>query len=765
MMQVRCDRHFGARAQRLVIALCLCTVALVASAASPTDVVVVLDNSGSMKANDPTFLLKRAVANFITALDPDTHIGVIMFDEKVHYAVPLAALDVDTRASIQTTIDGIDYRGKLTNSPAAIERAIYELKTTARPDAARIVLFMTDGIVDTGNAAADDDKANWMRTELAADAKDNGIRIFGIAFTDNADFFLIQSLAQKTGGEYFRALKPDDLNGVFGTVQQRLAAAPAIAEPVPTAVPAPTVPDVATAPQPTAPSAAAEATPCLAGMTADERSGIEEAAAQSGTTGEALCLELQGAPTGTAVVVPPPQSTEDDTLGVMIIAGAAVVLAGVVIAAVMMLRRRGVKPPRPTAPTGSAVDPAPVPEAFIKDISGAAEDPAMQLTAKPLIVGRVAGNDPAHIDYFVVNKATIGRRHAMIKYRDYGFWLADQGSVNGTFLNGERIDNERQLKHGDRIKFHKYEFEFSLPEMDDGGRTLFADASEATMIGDAATLDGRRALATMATPAIAAVAAADAEEDDVFDLTGGADLPSTAPAPVDDLASDQTAATAFSPRKAPTPVSAFEDDDEDYGNEDELVTVAPNFTPGATAAQAEFDAEASAFFDDGALGVTSGPPMQDFEFDAPESVRDTEDDEFSGADTAIRPATTPNYEDEGETDTVMLSLAPAAAREEADSVTLLPGVVSRSSVLEATSDISVDDFMKTDSFEIPLPGMSDDDIGDDGDATLLPGEVPALSAGALNDVFDVTAEGTIPPVPPGSHLDDDDDDAPTQFLR
>ena len=64
----------------------------------------------------------------------------------------------------------------------------------------------------------------WMREELAADAADSGIRMFSIAFTENADFFLIQSLAKRTGGEYFRALTPDDLAGVFGSVQAALVA-------------------------------------------------------------------------------------------------------------------------------------------------------------------------------------------------------------------------------------------------------------------------------------------------------------------------------------------------------------------------------------------------------------------------------------------------------------------------------------------------------------------------------------------------------------
>ena len=55
---------------------------------------------------------------------------------------------------------------------AAIERAIYELKSNAREGVERIVIFMTDGIVDTGDAATDVEKTKWMREELATDAAD-----------------------------------------------------------------------------------------------------------------------------------------------------------------------------------------------------------------------------------------------------------------------------------------------------------------------------------------------------------------------------------------------------------------------------------------------------------------------------------------------------------------------------------------------------------------------------------------------------------------
>ncbi|MEQ8660344.1 MAG: VWA domain-containing protein, partial [Gammaproteobacteria bacterium] len=232
----------GARA--LLFAGVLLSLLAGAATAAPTDLMRVLDNSGSMRKNDPEFLLEAAVTTFVQALDSEIRAGLVIFDEGVDYAVPLASLDSDTRAAIERAVGGIDYRGQYTNSPAAIERAIYELKNGVRDGAAQVIVFMTDGIVDTGNAGIDAEKTKWLREELAADAAANGIRVFGIAFTENADFFLIQSLAAKTGGEYFRATGAADLAGVFGAVQDKLsvAAAPPAPAPPPAAAPAPAAP-------------------------------------------------------------------------------------------------------------------------------------------------------------------------------------------------------------------------------------------------------------------------------------------------------------------------------------------------------------------------------------------------------------------------------------------------------------------------------------------------------------------------------------------
>ena len=113
----------------------------------------------------------------------------------------------------------------------------------------------------------------------------------------------------------------------------------------------------------------------------------------------------------------------------------------------------------------------PFQEAYLNDLQGKTDKEAHILDERPKMIGRVAAKDAEYMDYIVVNESTISRRHALIEYKDYSFWIIDQGSSNGTFINDVQIENEVRLKHGDKIRLHNYQFEFVVPEMDESDET------------------------------------------------------------------------------------------------------------------------------------------------------------------------------------------------------------------------------------------------------------------------------------------------------
>ena len=45
----------------------------------------------------------------------------------------------------------------------------------------------------------------------------------------------------------------------------------------------------------------------------------------------------------------------------------------------------------------------------------------------------------------------VSKEHCIIERRAQALVLRDLGSLNGTYINGERVNGERELKHGDDI--------------------------------------------------------------------------------------------------------------------------------------------------------------------------------------------------------------------------------------------------------------------------------------------------------------------------
>ena len=60
-------------------------------------------------------------------------------------------------------------------------------------------------------------------------------------------------------------------------------------------------------------------------------------------------------------------------------------------------------------------------------------------------IGRDAGND------VVINDDAASARHAVVELNDGTWYVSDQGSTNGTLINGARVTRPERLRDGDVI--------------------------------------------------------------------------------------------------------------------------------------------------------------------------------------------------------------------------------------------------------------------------------------------------------------------------
>lgn len=62
----------------------------------------------------------------------------------------------------------------------------------------------------------------------------------------------------------------------------------------------------------------------------------------------------------------------------------------------------------------------------------------------------------------ILDDITVSRRHAELVRVGDGYVLRDAGSLNGTYVNGERVD-EAQLRQGDELQVGKFRLVFFAP--------------------------------------------------------------------------------------------------------------------------------------------------------------------------------------------------------------------------------------------------------------------------------------------------------------
>jgi hypothetical protein len=98
-------------------------------------------------------------------------------------------------------------------------------------------------------------------------------------------------------------------------------------------------------------------------------------------------------------------------------------------------------------------------------VEGASLEQSIFLLRKPIegntselrrfSIGRTQENDLLMMDF------AISRAHASVELRGDGYFLKDLGSSNGTYVNGQLIDDRGTLlEDGDTIRFARYEFQY-----------------------------------------------------------------------------------------------------------------------------------------------------------------------------------------------------------------------------------------------------------------------------------------------------------------
>ncbi len=177
-----------------------------------------------------------------------------------------------------------------------------------------------------------------------------------------------------------------------------------------------------------------------------------------------------------------------------------------------------------------------------------------ELSADETIVGRDQFCD------IVLRRHTVSRQHARIVRAADGFYIEDLSSLNGTYLNGRRLEERTLMKDQDRVHIYEVVAVFHEAAPDEVRAALAAGDAQASEVEDA--LPEELAERTMVAQPQATAADVDASSQARFraalkislDLEGGLEVDEILPKILDGLFEIFTQADAdtFCWPRAPT---------------------------------------------------------------------------------------------------------------------------------------------------------------------------------------------------------------------
>src|SRR4051812_39134662 len=164
----------------------------------PANVLLVLDNSGSMGDENKLAQAKSGLRGFFSNAAPQDRIGLMVFSARARVLVPLAPF-ASNRSRLRSAVDQItpDADTALFQATAASVDLVKKRADTSRINA---VVLLTDG-QDTAGGLSEGQVLQRLQQEGRAET--GAVRLYTIAYGADADKGLLERFASATGGKPF----------------------------------------------------------------------------------------------------------------------------------------------------------------------------------------------------------------------------------------------------------------------------------------------------------------------------------------------------------------------------------------------------------------------------------------------------------------------------------------------------------------------------------------------------------------------------------
>jgi uncharacterized protein YegL len=182
-----------------------------ANSSEKLTVILVLDNSGSMKNSDPDNLRFTGVQIILRLLDPGDKFGLVLFSTQAH--ILTGGLDIAGKTSLEemsffkelisSKADGY------TDINAALQKTAGLISTTTQENEKVVIVLLTDGKPEIQNPYPEYERETL---ELASTLD---VPVMAIALTQSSQTSFLSELVQVTNGTLVYANDSSDLIGAF----------------------------------------------------------------------------------------------------------------------------------------------------------------------------------------------------------------------------------------------------------------------------------------------------------------------------------------------------------------------------------------------------------------------------------------------------------------------------------------------------------------------------------------------------------------------
>lgn len=177
----------------------------------PVDLVVVMDISGSMRGDKITSA-RSSLMQFINKLDDSDRLRIDLFNDQITTLTPLTPIG-EKRQQVLDSVSGI-FEQNNTSLYDAILNAYEGLQTEGDPNHICAIVVLSDG-ADTASVATLDEIIQQI--QLSEDEGGNAIKVFTIAFGEDADADILKSIAEPSGGKQYDSL-PETIQKIYDEI-------------------------------------------------------------------------------------------------------------------------------------------------------------------------------------------------------------------------------------------------------------------------------------------------------------------------------------------------------------------------------------------------------------------------------------------------------------------------------------------------------------------------------------------------------------------